>query len=283
MASAAFELRRASDLQPESLEYLLYAIWAERAAIARCRPNPINAAARARAEGEEARPDVRLRVYVIGQLSMPADDDATAKKWFYEALRLDPASEAGAGPDPRAAWRGARRLPAERSSRATTRLQCRLPFPPVKPPAAAPPARAPSRPAGKRGKGVVTGAALIVATGAFVISPWREEAGLRASPGELPPAITVDAAHRCRIDGADASAPATGALEARASRPGRRDGDGEAPCPRVRASHLRRRPPLQADGAEPLRLRCGAHVVQIETGGTAETIDVPCGGEVQLQ
>src|SRR5262249_56389992 len=33
--------------------------------------------------------------YVIGQLSMWAGDDATAKKWFYEALRLDPTSEAG--------------------------------------------------------------------------------------------------------------------------------------------------------------------------------------------
>ena len=33
--------------------------------------------------------------YVIGQLAMWAGDDATAKKWFYEALRLDPASEAG--------------------------------------------------------------------------------------------------------------------------------------------------------------------------------------------
>jgi len=33
--------------------------------------------------------------YVLGQLAMWAGDEAAAKKWFYEALRLDPASEAG--------------------------------------------------------------------------------------------------------------------------------------------------------------------------------------------
>ena len=33
--------------------------------------------------------------YVIGQVSMWTGDEATAKKFFYEALRLDPTSEAG--------------------------------------------------------------------------------------------------------------------------------------------------------------------------------------------
>jgi hypothetical protein len=38
-----------------------------------------------------------------------------------------------------------------------------------------------------------------------------------------------------------------------------------------------------ADGVAPLRLRCGSHVVQIGSGGTPERIDLPCGGEVQLE
>jgi len=39
----------------------------------------------------------------------------------------------------------------------------------------------------------------------------------------------------------------------------------------------------RTDGVAPLRLRCGAHSIQIGSSGTAESIDVPCGGEVQLQ
>jgi hypothetical protein len=39
----------------------------------------------------------------------------------------------------------------------------------------------------------------------------------------------------------------------------------------------------KTDGSEPLRLRCGRHEVQVGSSGTAEPIDVPCGGEVQLQ
>jgi hypothetical protein len=38
-----------------------------------------------------------------------------------------------------------------------------------------------------------------------------------------------------------------------------------------------------SDGIEPLHLRCGSHVIQIGSGGTPETIDLPCRGEVQIQ
>ena len=39
----------------------------------------------------------------------------------------------------------------------------------------------------------------------------------------------------------------------------------------------------KTDASEPLRLRCGRHAIQIGSSGTPETIDLPCGGEVQLQ
>jgi hypothetical protein len=38
-----------------------------------------------------------------------------------------------------------------------------------------------------------------------------------------------------------------------------------------------------SEGIEPLHLRCGSHVIQIGSGGTPETIDLPCRGEVQIQ
>jgi hypothetical protein len=37
------------------------------------------------------------------------------------------------------------------------------------------------------------------------------------------------------------------------------------------------------EGIEPLHLRCGSHVIQIGSGGTPETIDLPCRGEVHIQ
>jgi len=40
---------------------------------------------------------------------------------------------------------------------------------------------------------------------------------------------------------------------------------------------------FKTDAMEPLHLRCGPHVVQIGSAGTAEPIKVPCGGEVQLE
>jgi len=39
----------------------------------------------------------------------------------------------------------------------------------------------------------------------------------------------------------------------------------------------------KSDGNEPLRLPCGRHVIQIGTSGGQEAVDLPCGGEVQLQ
>jgi hypothetical protein len=40
---------------------------------------------------------------------------------------------------------------------------------------------------------------------------------------------------------------------------------------------------FKTDGIAPLRLHCGPHVVQIGSAGTADRIDLPCGGEVQLE
>ncbi len=95
-ASAAIELRRASELQPESLEYLLYATWTK---VRSYREIPSESEQRTLLEiAERAKrrdPMFAFGSYVIGQLSMWAGDDATAKRWFYEALRLDPTSEAG--------------------------------------------------------------------------------------------------------------------------------------------------------------------------------------------
>ena len=39
----------------------------------------------------------------------------------------------------------------------------------------------------------------------------------------------------------------------------------------------------EAEGIAPLLLRCGQHEIQIGSAGTPETIDLPCGGEVQIQ
>ena len=95
-ASAAIELRRASELQPESLEYLLYATWARARSY---REVPIESDQQALLEiaqrAKRRDPTFAFGSYVIGQLAMWAGDDATAKKFFYEALRLDPTSEAG--------------------------------------------------------------------------------------------------------------------------------------------------------------------------------------------
>ncbi|MDF2697860.1 MAG: hypothetical protein K0S65_6243, partial [Labilithrix sp.] len=37
-----------------------------------------------------------------------------------------------------------------------------------------------------------------------------------------------------------------------------------------------------ASGAEPLKLRCGKHKIQIGSGGKARVADLPCGGELTL-
>ena len=94
--SAAIELRRACLLQPGSLEYALCASWAE----ARSRSEIPSEADRhtlleIAQRAKKRDPMFAFGSYVLGQLAMWAGDDATAKKWFYEALRLDPASEAG--------------------------------------------------------------------------------------------------------------------------------------------------------------------------------------------
>ena len=107
-ASAAIELRRASELQPESLEYLLYATWARARSY---REVPIEADQQALLEiaqrAKRRDPTFAFGSYVIGQVSMWTGDEATAKKFFYEALRLDPDVRGRpAGAHPRATWNG---------------------------------------------------------------------------------------------------------------------------------------------------------------------------------
>jgi hypothetical protein len=40
---------------------------------------------------------------------------------------------------------------------------------------------------------------------------------------------------------------------------------------------------FKTEGTAPLHLRCGRHVVQIGSAGTPDPIELPCGGEVQLE
>src|SRR5262249_11824876 len=95
-AAGAIDLGRASERQPESLEYLLYATWAKARSY---REIPTDAEQKTLLDvaqrAKHRDPMFAFASYVTGQLSMWAGDEATAKKWFYEALRLDPASEAG--------------------------------------------------------------------------------------------------------------------------------------------------------------------------------------------
>lgn len=294
-ASAAIELRRASELQPESLEYQLYATWA-RARSYREVPTEsdqqllLDIAQKAKKRD----PMFAFGSYVIGQLAMWTGDDATAKKWFYEALRLDPASEAGKQVRVlarRAA--GAAPVPGAEAQPGGDAGPGPAPVPALEPPvqivAAVRPARAPSRPRGKRG---VTAAVLVVATGAFVILAVARRAGPPegqvAPSASPPPALTVDAASPAGSAGADASgAPGKSTLDA-AGDADQDDDDAEMGTvllpPRASGHRIfvdgRR---AKTDGVEPLRLRCGAHVVQIGSVGTPESIAVPCRGEVQLQ
>jgi len=228
-------------------------------------------------------------------------DDATAKKWFYEALRLDPASEAGAQV----------RILARRGSRtaalAGPETVAETPASPgaAETPAAAPadvprqpvssaaageqPARAP---AGAKGSGrLVTGMALLAAGVLVVVFVTR-----KGPPTvELPPApvmpttAPIDATAPVAAEPAVApDAPAEKETKAAAEK----NDDpqiGTVVLPARAAGHRifvdgrRAKTEETSDGIEPLHLRCGSHVIQIGSGGTPETIDLPCRGEVQIQ
>jgi hypothetical protein len=292
-AAAEFELRRASDLQPESLEYLLYATWAKARSYRDIPSEPDQRTLLEIAQRAKRRdPMFAFGSYVIGQLSMWAGDDATAKKWFYEALRLDPTSDAGKqvrilarrGAEPAKAPGGEQQAdPATTSDAAPASVG--------QPPARAAAAPQPStvRSSG-RSRQLLAGAALL-ATGALVIvAVARSSAPPPPAPRASPqPAVTVDAAPPVDSAASDASPlPAGPAEKPSQTTPAQHLDDAEwgtVLLPSRAAGHRifvdgHR---FKTDAMEPLHLRCGPHVVQIGSAGTAEPIKVPCGGEVQLE
>ena len=294
-ASAAIELRRASELQPESLEYLLYATWAK---VRSYREIPSESEQRTLLEiaqrAKRRDPMFAFGSYVLGQISMWAGDDATAKKWFYEALRIDPASEAGK--QVRILARrgtGTAMPPGAEEPAELAKTSERAPVSTGEPPAQAGEGPPPSTtPSSGRTRRFLVGAAL-VATGALVIlAVARRSATPSAGPaaGASPqPALAVDAASPLDSGRKDASVPPDGSAMNRSGAMRDEHAD-EAEWGKVllppRASGHRifvdgRR--FKNDGIAPLRLRCGPHVVQIGSGGTPDPIDLPCGGEVRLE
>jgi len=294
LASAAIELRRASELQPESLEYLLYATWAKARGY---REIPSESEQRTLLEiaqrAKRRDPLFAFGSYVIGQVSMWAGDDATAKKWFYEALRLDPTSEAG-----RQVRILARRGTAAAMAPGGEELAVLAkPSKPALGSAREPPADAttgpqPSKaPSSRRANRLLAGAALF-ATGAlvFLAVARRSAPSAGPAPGASPQsALSIDAAPPVDADRGDSSVLPGGPAKKPAEAT-REEGSDEAAWGTVllpsRASGHRifvdgHR--FKADGIAPLHLRCGSHVVQIGSAGTPDPIELPCGGEVQLQ
>jgi hypothetical protein len=294
-ASAAIELRRASEMQPDSLEYLLYATWAKSRSY---REIPLEADRQALLEiAQQAKkrdPMFAFASYVIGQLAMWAGDDATAKKWFYEALRIDPSSEAAK--QVRILARRGGEPAAPPGGEEPTAAPARppedepAPMPASEPPAQAAPSGRPAAPAGGSTKGLVAVVALLAAGGVAylgyvgVTKPADPEPGpaRTAPPPPVRLAIVADAAVSADAQGAAASALAVDGAIAQEREDG---GVGTVLLPSRAADHRifvdgRR---ARTDGVAPLRLKCGPHVIQIGSGGTPETVDVPCGGEVQLE
>jgi len=284
-ASAASELGRASTLQPESLEYLLYATWAQ----ARSgREIPSESDQRSLLEIalrlKRRDPLCAFGSYVLGQLSMWAGDDATAKKWFYEALRLDPTSDAGQQVRI-LARRGTGTLAPptmdEPSPRDTTTQRAPLP---VREPVQAPEAVEPSHlPSARWTKRLVPGAALLATVAVVIFGVARTSApgAVRAPASSPAPALSTDSALPVDAQMKDTSAPPDG----RAG--GLLDGGerGTVRLPSHASGHRifvdgRR---FKGDGIAPLHLPCGPHVIQIGSGGKPQSIDLPCRGEVQLQ
>jgi hypothetical protein len=289
-AAAAIELARASKLQPESLEYLLHAAWAK----ARGRSEIPNQADRQtlleiaqRAKRRD--PLFAFGSYVIGQLSMWAGDDVAAKKWFYEALRLDPASEAGrqvrilarrevpapaGGGEPSDGDRPPERASVAMSepARATTDIRH----------SKAPPSRWAKR--------LAPGVALL-ATALVVLAVARKSAP-RASLAPRPPAVDSQPQATSAPPDPPAGAPPAGApvaarQPAEATRENDAEGDkkGTVLLPPRASGHriFVDGHSVKTAGMAPLHLRCGPRVIQIGSAGTPAHIDLPCGGELQLQ
>jgi hypothetical protein len=298
-ASAAIELRRASELRRESLEYLLYATWAE----ARSRSDIpseadqqtlLDVAQRAKKHD----PTFAFASYVIGQLSMWAGDDATAKKWFYEALRLDPKSEAATQV----------RILARRGT-GPSGLSGLWTLPGAAPPAerASAPVSAPPAPRAQAAKGVqpssapparpvkrLVPVAVVLAAFGFVAVFAATRSGPRAgtapsatsrpapAPAPAPaPVAAVGVAPPVAVAPREPSPDLT-RDKAPASD---HDGEGTVMLPSRAAGHRIFVDGHRADtdGKAPLHLRCGPHVIQVGGHGTPERIDLPCRGAIQLE
>ena len=299
--SAALELRRAALLQPESLEYALCASWAE----ARSRSEiPSEADRRTLLEiaqrAKKRDPMFAFGSYVLGQLAMWAGDDAAAKKWFYEALRLDPSSEAGqqvrilarygagsAGP-PGAGEPSGRTEPPQKTPVAATE-----PAPAAK--ASAPEARPPARvERPNRWIGWLLAGGALVGTAVLVRSEMARESAPPAGQAPTPSLEPVVAGAKDAsaspdgppgdvlardLVGGEEPAPAT------SDKGSDSDDKGTVRLPPRAAGHRvyvdGRRVQVEEDAT--LRLSCGQHVIQIGSRGTPEPIDVRCDGELQLQ
>jgi tetratricopeptide (TPR) repeat protein len=287
--SAAIELRRASLLQPESLEYTLSASWAE----ARARSEIPSEADRRRLleiaqRAKKRDPLFAFGSYVLGQLALWAGDEATAKKWFYEALRLDPASEAGR--EVRIlARRGTGTLgppgPGEPSHHDDTVEKAPLAAPAPVPAKPSEPARV--RKPNRGAKWLLSGAALL-ATAALVMFGTAKESVPRAGRAPSPASAPVDAGPSDSVPGTErpeATSDKATSDKATSDKAAGGEDRGTVRLPPRAAGHRiyvdgRR---VQADETEPLHLPCGPHVIQIGSQGTPQPIDLRCGGEVQLQ
>ena len=227
----------------------------------------------------------------------------TAKKWFYEALRLDPdlrGREAGA--DPGATWNGGRAAPPgepaaspRKHAQTERRLRSRRERAGTQPPPAPAPSTAPSS-GGERGSwpggAARDGAALAIFAVARTLGAQRAGRTARlpparalrrrdAEPVDPEPQRRAGAARRRRRP----TKPSEGDDRARHLDEERTPTWGRCCCrPRRRASDLRRRAPRQdRRNARRSVSAVAAHVVQIGSSGTADPIELPCGGEVQLQ
>jgi hypothetical protein len=304
-AAAAIDLRRAADLRPESPQYLLYATWAEARGRSDIPSEADQQKLRELAQSAKRRdPGFAFASYVIGQLSMWAGDDGTAKKWFYEALRLDPTSEAaaqvrilarrgGTSSGLSGVWKLPDADPVPVESGAVL-----VSAPPVPPPVPAdaikriqPPSA--SAPPNRWAERFVPFAVVIATAGLVTVVAARKSAPKAGMvPSALPqPAPAVSAAPPVALQPQEPPAPADaingGAIAPEAVKEKTSDDDekGTVLLPSRASGHRifvdgRR---VETDGAAPLHLLCGPHVIQIGGRGTPEHVDLPCRGEIQLE
>ena len=272
-----------------------------RGAIARCRSSPSNkrcSRSRSGRSGATRRsPSDRTS---SGSSRCGRATMSTAKKFFYEALRLDPTSEAGqqvrilarrgtAAPAQPGAEGPPRPEPPAEPAPVAAPVPAVANVPPAQAVPASPPSKAPSsggEPVARAGRGASRDSGdrdlrrgeTIAARGAV-----RTE----RSPSPRSPSTRLRPLSRnARTRPRHRHLKATKAMSRQGPGRGRRGRDmGTVLLPPRAAGHRifvdgRR---AKTDGSEPLCLRCGRHAIQIGSSGTPETIELPCGGEVQLQ